>query len=367
MSTWTGTLPEPQSRKPGWSVVVNEQLGVVTPEAVVLDFATANVGSRAVARGVDLALQLVLLLIVNYAIGIVAALLGAAGSTMSAVIAVVVSLIASFAILFGYPVIFESLWNGRTPGKAMVGLQVLTREGGPIRFRHAAVRTLIGVIEVLALGFIAVLSTALTRTNQRVGDMAAGTIVVRDRHAGGMSTTVSYPPPAGLDEYVRTLDVTSVTARQYALIRSFLLRVDQLRPAVRASMAVSLANPVAVAMRHEPPPGVTSEVFLVCVASAFQVRHGGPAGVWSAPGWSGYGLPKGWGFPPGYNGLTPMPPGGGWAAPPPSGWGQPPPQPGWAPPPAQPAPTGGGPPPGQGGWAPPPGPSGPSSGWDQSK
>jgi uncharacterized RDD family membrane protein YckC len=367
-------------RKVGGRRVVYEQLGVVTPEAVVLDFQTANVGSRALARGIDLVIQFLALSLVTGIIAFVAQIVPA---SQASVIGAVVSLIVVFLVVFGYPALFESLWNGQTPGKAMVGVRVLTREGGPIRFRHAAVRSLIGFIEVFVFSFIAVLSTVLSRTNQRVGDMAGGTIVVRERTAGGSSTTVSYPPPPGLDAYVRTLDVTSVNARQYSVVRSYLLRVENLRPAVRATLAVRMANPVAVAMRHEPPPGLPPELFLVCVASAYQIRHGGPGAVWSAPGWPGYGMPKGWGFPPGFNGLMPAPPAGmwggyehagwappqgatpgGWGAPPPGpapppnegGWGPPPPnQGGWpaAPPPAS-APAPPPPPPNQGGWPSPP-------------
>ena len=91
--------------------------------------------------------------------------------------------------------------------------------------------------------------------------------------------------------------------------------------------AVRMANPVAVAMHHDPPVGLPPELFLVCVASAYQIRHGGPGAVWSAPGWPGYGMPKGWGFPPGFNGIMPAPPMGalgGYGQP---GWGAPPPGP----------------------------------------
>jgi uncharacterized RDD family membrane protein YckC len=258
--------------------------GIVTPEAVVLEFETAGVGSRGVAKFLDLlvmfAALIALLLLVTIGAG------AGAGST----IAVVLLLLGVFLIVVGYPVIIEILWHGKTLGKAAFGLRVITREGAPIKFRHAAVRGIIGLIEVFALPFIAVLSCASSRTNQRFGDMAGGTIVIRERKAASKTGAVTFPPPPGLEEYVRALDVAAVTSEQYQVIRSFLLRVFDLTPAARMALAVRLANPVAIELKHDPPPMVNPELFLACVASAYQLRHGGPAASWQLGGgaYSGY-------------------------------------------------------------------------------
>jgi DNA-directed RNA polymerase subunit K/omega len=87
---------------------------------------------------------------------------------------------------------------------------------------------------------------------------------------------------------VQTLDVSAITPERYALVRSFLMRVFQFSPGARVSLAVRLANPVALAMRHTPPPMLDPETFLVCVAAAYQARHGGPGsaapGAWAQPG-----------------------------------------------------------------------------------
>lgn len=246
--------------------------GIVTPEAVVLEFDTASVGSRTIAEVLDLFVQLSCLVAVWTVMGL-------AVSSVSSLetIAVIAGLVLTFLVLVGYPAGFETLWRGRTLGKAAMGLRVVTKEGGPIRFRHAAIRAMFGLVEIYAsFGSIAVVSIILSRNDQRVGDLAAGTIVLRERRAGSQAFAVSFMPPPGFEAYTASLDVTALTQEQYGLIRSFLLRVQELTLPARYAIAVRLANPVAQLLRHTPPPNVGPELFLACVAAAYQRRHGGP-------------------------------------------------------------------------------------------
>jgi uncharacterized RDD family membrane protein YckC len=200
------------------------------------------------------------------------------GLELGQTLAVVLTLVLTFLILVGYPIAMETLWNGRTLGKAAMGLRVVTQEGGPIRFRHAAIRGIFGLIEIwVFLGSIAVVAIIFSKRNQRVGDMVAGTIVLRERSAASPGVAVSFPPPPGYEAYVASLDVTPISAEQYSVIRNFLMRVFQLSTPARMTLAVRLANPTAVLMHHSPPPAVGPELFLVCVAAAYQQRHGGPA------------------------------------------------------------------------------------------
>lgn len=247
--------------------------GIVTPEAVVLDFDTASVGSRTVAELLDLAVQGFALFLVLFAVG----LLAAAGVEVGQTLAVILTLLLVFLIIVGYPIAFETLWGGRTLGKAAMGLRVVTVEGGPIRFRHAAIRGIFGLVELwIFFGSVAVIAILASRRNQRVGDLAAGTLVLRERQAAGRGQAVqaiAFYPPYGYEGYVASLDVSALTAEQYGLIRSFLLRVSELSPHARQAMAVRLANPTAEVLHHRPPPVVGPELFLVCVASAYQRRH----------------------------------------------------------------------------------------------
>jgi uncharacterized RDD family membrane protein YckC len=270
--------------------------GIVTPEAVLLEFETGGVASRAVAKFIDLCIQLIVASVLLSLIGIVVA----ATSEDPEAIAIA-SVAATFLVLLGYPVAMESRWSGRTVGKATMGLRVVTREGAPARFRHAAIRGVVGLIELFAFPFIAVFTTAFSSANQRVGDAMAGTIVIRQRSAARQPIALMFPPPPGWEEYTRALDVTTMTVSQYRLVRSFLMRVLLLTPDARSRIGVRLAGPLARAMHHQPPAHLAPELFLVCAASAYQQRHGGsvplatgarpPAGV--EPGWWGGGGPPG--------------------------------------------------------------------------
>src|SRR5262245_57405559 len=100
--------------------------GIVTPEAVELEFAPGGLGSRILALAVDL-------LIMFAGLFVSVLILGQVDSSLSETAAIVLLTVITFVILIGYPIISEALWNGRTVGKAAVGLRVRTREGAPIR------------------------------------------------------------------------------------------------------------------------------------------------------------------------------------------------------------------------------------------
>ena len=239
--------------------------GIVTPEAVVLDFELAGLASRAVAKLLDLLVQGAALIGLGIAVGL--ADLGSAG--------VVVMIVGIAGVVFGYPILVEVLMRGRSPGKAALGLRVVTVEGAPIAARHAFIRSILGLVDFLLPpgGLWAVTSSLLSPRGQRLGDLVAGTMVLRERSAVGAPMAVWFSPPAGLEAYAGNLDVSSVTSTQFGVIRSFLLRVGELTPESRVAMAFRLADPVKDAMHHHPPPGVHPEQFLVAVAAAYQRRH----------------------------------------------------------------------------------------------
>jgi uncharacterized RDD family membrane protein YckC len=268
--------------------VVARPRGIVTPEAVLLEFETASVGSRVLAQLVDMGVRVL-------GLYLVAVVVAAGSGTIEDSGVIILFVIALFLLLFGYPAILEALWNGQTVGKRAIGLRVVTVEGAPVRFRHTAIRSLLGVVDFFAppIGVAATVSVLVTRRNQRLGDVFAGTIVLRERTGAAFPIPVSFPPLPGYEAYTRTLDVGAVTPEQYALIRSFLIRVNTLLPEARARLALGLAQPVAAAMGHTAPAGVSPEAFLVSVAAAYQLRLGGPPvplppwiSRWGMPGYS---------------------------------------------------------------------------------
>jgi uncharacterized RDD family membrane protein YckC len=238
--------------------------GIVTPEAVVLAFETAGVGSRIVAAVIDLVVMLVAgVLIVGGA-----ALFGGTHVGLAGVY------IGLFLVAFGYPVGMETLWRGRTLGKAAMGLRVVTVEGAPIRFRHALVRGALGLVDFWATsGAGAVLCILVTKRNQRLGDLAAGTLVLRERATGESLSAMTFWVPPGWEGYAATLDVSAVTPADYQAVRAFLVRAATLDPWTRERLAREIASAILPRLRHRPPPGVPAEVFLTCVAARYQSRQ----------------------------------------------------------------------------------------------
>jgi uncharacterized RDD family membrane protein YckC len=251
---------------------------IVTPEAVVLDFDTASVGTRVIARLVD---ALLAVTIGTTLLGVVAPALASVGAAEAGFVLV------GFLTLFGYPAICETLW-GTTPGKSALGLRVITEEGGPVAFRHAAIRSALQVVDLLLVpvGVLGVGSMLAGRRDQRFGDRLAGTLVVRSASLSMRSRAVGFPPLPGYEGYVASLDVGPLTSDRYELLRSFLIRVDELTSDARRHLARRLAGPTAAMIGHTPPSWMSDEVFLASVAAAYQQRHGGPA-TWMWGPWSG--------------------------------------------------------------------------------
>ena len=268
-----------------------EPARMVTPEAVALEFRTANLGSRILAYLVDMVVVVAGVLAGLFAV----TLIGQAGDVVVPDwVALTLVLVLLPAWWLGYFIAFETLWRGRTPGKAALGLRVVTKEGGPVRFRHAAIRSLLGLVDFLiAGGFLAVVFILFTKDNQRLGDLVAGTLVLRERSALAAPAAVTFTPPPGLERYTATLDPGGLTTEEYQAVRTFLLRAASLPPGPRSALALQLANPLAARLRPPPPAGISPEQYLSCVAAAYQQRQRQAAGG-SGPGggrWTAAGPP----------------------------------------------------------------------------
>jgi len=282
--------------------------GIITPEAVVLELAPAGLATRAFAKLIDLLCQGLIL-------GVLAMLIGYLAGFMGGSLPTVLLSVSVFVVLFVLPIVTEAIWNGKSPGKAVVGLRVVTADGGPIQFRHAAVRGLLQPLDIYA--GIGALPALFTRRSQRLGDLLAGTFVLSDRVASARAHAILFVPPPGCEELIARMDVGRLTHRQYSTIRQFLLRVGELSPDARGSLALRLATPVRELTSASPPGWMTAELFLICVASAYQLRSGtlppeavmsrqmpgGPPGGWWGTGGPGGPLPPDPEYTGGYSPL----------------------------------------------------------------
>jgi uncharacterized RDD family membrane protein YckC len=249
-------------------IPVTVEQGLVTPEAVRLDFPQATVGSRGAALLIDWVLQALIGVVL-----VVGEIYGSAIAGVAEWVPVSIYLILSFLLLFGYPIGFETAWRGRTPGKALLGLRVVTVEGAPVRFRHAAIRAALGLVDFwLTFGLAAVLSSFLSKRNQRLGDFVAGTVVLRERVGTEPAIAQRFAVPPVAASFADGLDTSGLTHRDYATIRSYLLRVDGFAPHRREEIARHLLAAVTPRLGSVPTSDLPADVQLRAIAARYQQR-----------------------------------------------------------------------------------------------
>ncbi len=231
---------------------MDRTLEVRTPESIAFNYELAGLGSRFLALIVDQAIQMIVLAAIFGGILLAAARAASRHASplvtdkvaASLAIALVVAIL--FAVLFGYFIAFEALWNGQTPGKKLLALRVVRDGGYPIDFGASLIRNLIRVGEQLVGYYLLAAACALiSPENKRLGDFAAGTIVVRDARL---------TPPRDLVKRGEKEPPYSPTAYlsgdERALVKRFLERRDALSPVRRSELASRLASRI----RSRVPP-----------------------------------------------------------------------------------------------------------------
>src|SRR5205809_6936505 len=168
------------------AIETDETLVIETPERVPLHFALASIGNRFIACAIDHTIQIVTLIVLIIIFSIVGDYANIGSRVSNApkwVIALMVVMV--FVLMSGYFAIFEWLWRGQTPGKRWMKLRVIREDGRPISFFEAAVRNLLRDFDIMPFPFYSVglISVFSTDRDQRVGDLVAGTVVVREREA----------------------------------------------------------------------------------------------------------------------------------------------------------------------------------------
>lgn len=274
---------------------------LVTGEAVVLELRLAKLPSRALSLSIDLAVQFGLFMVGGLVVGGVAA-----GS--DATLGGAIGLVFTVLVIVGYPVAFETLSRGRTLGKLALGLRVVREDGGPVRFRHAFVRGLLGVVDFwISFGSVALITSLASARGKRLGDFLAGTVVIRERVPAQGAAMVPMPPQ--LAGWARGLDLSRLPDDLALAARQYLARTHDLSPEVRDSMGHRLAAAVAGVTSPPPPPGVPAWAYLAAVLAERRNREMARM----QPARSGWGsTPYGAAPPPAPPyGMPPSPPHGG--------------------------------------------------------
>ena len=232
---------------------------IETPERVPLHFALASIGNRFIACAIDHGIQGLALGL----IGITAAVLASFSfieETLSSapkwVYAVMILLL--FLVFAGYFAFFEWIWNGQTPGKRWLKLRVIREDGRPITFWEAAVRNLLRSFDMMPIPFysIGLISVFSTTRDQRVGDMVAGTVVVREREAEAPAFSQVFAAPVSDPALRRSFkpvdfqaNLTSLTEAEIQVVETFLRRRWDLGDVPRQWMAWRVSLPILYKLR----------------------------------------------------------------------------------------------------------------------
>jgi uncharacterized RDD family membrane protein YckC len=230
---------------------------IVTGEAVALDLRVARAGSRMLAFAIDATILFVGLIV---AFTIVGHVLSGSDDALAAAVATALLVICFLVI----PVGVETLTRGRSIGKLALGLRVVRDDGGPIRFRQAFVRGVVGVFELyLFFGVPALITSLASRQGKRVGDYLAGTIVLQERVPAKTAPPVLMPPQ--LAPWAATADLSGVSDSVALAARSYVGRAQQLRPEIRAQMEAQLAAALTAVVTPPPPAGTPGWAVIAAV------------------------------------------------------------------------------------------------------
>jgi uncharacterized RDD family membrane protein YckC len=255
---------------------------LVTGEAVTLELRPAKLPSRALAVLLDL-------VVVGLVYTVVTIVLAISTASLDEAAQFALSIAAFILVLVGAPIAVETLSHGRSLGKMACGLRVVRDDGGPIRFRHALVRGAVGVVEILmTFGVVACIASLVSARGRRIGDVVAGTLVVRERVPVGQTAFVP-PPPPWLSGRFGELDLSAVPDGLWLAVRQYLTRMQQLDPQVGWTMAERLASDVAACTGTAAPHDVPPAAYLAAVVQERQVREarrafGSGPGVPGGPG-----------------------------------------------------------------------------------
>jgi uncharacterized RDD family membrane protein YckC len=232
--------------------------GILIGEGVVLDARPASFITRALAGILDGFIAIAALIILNIVYNTVLA--SGADPAWSVPLAIVLNAL----LAIGLPVTVETLSRGRSTGKLAAGLRIVRDDGGPVRFRHALIRALVGILELWGTaGGVALITSMVNPKGKRLGDVAAGTYAIRVRGSKGWSAPLVMPPY--LAGWAQTADMRRLPDGLALAARQMLDRAAKLAPASRIALGDELAARIEPYVAPSPPPGTHPEAFLHAV------------------------------------------------------------------------------------------------------
>jgi uncharacterized RDD family membrane protein YckC len=234
-------------------------LVIETPERVPLHFALASIGNRFLACAIDHAIQGLTIFFVVIAFVLIADVSSLEGRLSTApkwVYAVLILVL--FLVLTGYFAFFEWLWSGQSPGKLWLRLRVIREDGRPITFWEATLRNLLRGVDMMPAPFysIGLISVFISTRDQRLGDMLAGTVVVREREAEAPAFANVFASPVSDPALRRSFkpvefaaNLNSLTESEIEVVETFLRRRWDLPEVARQWMAWRVSLPILYKLR----------------------------------------------------------------------------------------------------------------------
>ena len=238
---------------------------IVIGEGVVLDARPASFATRFLGAVIDLV-----------ALGIVGTLIGwvvaFAGQNLDDAAGAAVAVVLVVTLFVGIPTTVETLTRGRSLGKLAVGLRIVRDDGGPVRFRHAVIRALVGVLELwMTAGGLALITSIVHPQGKRLGDMLAGTYAVRVRGGQKAMPPIVMPPELAL--WARRADIRRLPDGVALAARQLLGRAGKLHQGSRVRLGVELAAEIERYVAPGPPPGTHPERFIAAVLAERRDRE----------------------------------------------------------------------------------------------
>jgi len=226
---------------------------------VRFSYVLAGFGSRFLAALIDTVIQTIMVFLLFLALALLAAHFPAVGERGTVMFVIIAA--GNFFIWIGYFVLFEMLWNGQSPGKRPAGLRVIRDDGTPITLTESLLRNLLRVVDFLpAYYLVGILSILLSKRSKRIGDFAAGTVVVMEREEEEPEVPV-LPAQGATDPRVMTLVplVARLSQQEMDTLEHFLERRDEVQPQTRARLAQRLATSLRASLGPTLPAGLPDE------------------------------------------------------------------------------------------------------------
>lgn len=254
---------------------------VDTPENIEFSYDVAGIGSRFLAAVVDSLLISLAMAAVLFGAGLLRDSIGVLDGASESVIAALIILLV-MVILWGYYIIFELVWSGQTPGKRLVGLRVVRDGGQPVTFLSVAIRNFIRLVDFLPVFYgIGVIAMFIDPRSRRLGDFAAGTLVVRERQDVTLASLSAPAAPArpapspAAPQGAPLPQANLISEQDYTLVQEFLRRRGELGREARQRLSVQLAS--GLQQKLALPQGGDAERFLEYAVAEFQRLRAEPA------------------------------------------------------------------------------------------